>query len=220
MIGKELFQIYAPEGAKWTSWVRPVPFVAIDYYERKPAFQFQERKAIFMKEYQEDMAIFVDLPGQESIELGISLAKIGYRPIPVFNGVDVQQGTLGTTDTCLVESALINGGKKLKAIPLSLKANPAFLLDSARMNRYRAKASMFDNSWDLYGQDIPSIEYFKQNGIHKILVVGEEIHSDLKKIFLKFQKEGFEILTTDGFSPIHKIILKKTFKERLEKEEL
>ena len=30
MIGKEIYKIYAPMGAKWTQWVRPVPFVAID----------------------------------------------------------------------------------------------------------------------------------------------------------------------------------------------
>ena len=32
MSGKDIFTIYAPNGAKWTDWVRPVPFVAIDTY--------------------------------------------------------------------------------------------------------------------------------------------------------------------------------------------
>ena len=189
MRGKEIYKIYAPNGAKWIEWVRPVPFVAIDTYNRKPVANFLDRKAMFLKKYQQDTAIFIDLPGKESIELGIGLAHMGYRPIPVFNGTDEQQGSQATTNTYLIESCLINGSQKLKNIKLKNDANPAFLLDSHRTNRYRAKESIFDNSWDLYKQDIPSAEYFKQNGITKIIVVGETIQRDLKKIFLKFQEK-------------------------------
>ncbi len=220
MIGKEVYKIYAPNGAKWIDWVRPVPFVAIDTYHRKPIVDWVDRKAMFLKQYQQDVAILIDLPGKESIELGIDLAHMGYRPIPLFNGTDEQQGSQATTNTYLVESCLINGSQKLKNIQLKNDANPAFLLDSYRTNRYRVKESIFDNSWDLYKQDIPSAEYFKQNGITKIIVVGDTIQRDLKKIFLKFQEKGIEIYITDGYSFPKKVILKKTIKERLEKEEI
>ena len=220
MKGKEIYKIYAPNGAKWIDWVRPVPFVAIDTYNRKPIANFLDRKAMFLKKYQQDTAIFIDLPGKESIELGIGLAHIGYRPIPVFNGTDEQQGSQATTNTYLIESCLINGSQKLKNIELKNDANPAFLLDSHRTNRYRAKESIFDNSWDLYKQDIPSAEYFKQNGITKIIVVGETIQRDLKKIFLKFQEKGIDIYITDGYTLPKKVKLTKTIKERLEKEEI
>ena len=220
MKGKEIYKIYAPNGAKWIDWVRPVPFVAIDTYNRKPIANFLDRKAMFLKKYQQDTAIFIDLPGKESIELGIGLAHIGYRPIPVFNGTDEQQGSQATTNTYLIESYLINGSQKLKNIELKNDANPVFLLDSHRTNRYRAKESIFDNSWDLYKQDIPSAEYFKQNGITKIIVVGETIQRDLKKIFLKFQEKGIDIYITDGYTLPKKVKLTKTIKERLEKEEI
>lgn len=220
MRGKEIYKIYAPNGAKWIDWVRPVPFVAIDTYNRKPIANFLDREAMFLKKYQQDTAIFIDLPGKESIELGIGLAHIGYRPIPVFNGTDEQQGSQATTNTYLIESYLINGSQKLKNIELKNDANPVFLLDSHRTNRYRAKESIFDNSWDLYKQDIPSAEYFKQNGITKIIVVGETIQRDLKKIFLKFQEKGIEIYITDGYTLPKKVKLTKTIKERLEKEEI
>lgn len=220
MKGKEIYKIYAPNGAKWIDWVRPVPFVAIDTYNRKPIANFLDREAMFLKKYQQDTAIFIDLPGKESIELGIGLAHMGYRPIPVFNGTDEQQGSQATTNTYLIESYLINGSQKLKNIELKNDANPAFLLDSHRTNRYRAKESIFDNSWDLYKQDIPSAEYFKQNGITKIIVVGETIQRDLKKIFLKFQEKGIEIYITDGYTLPKKVKLTKTIKERLEKEEI
>ena len=220
MRGKEIYKIYAPNGAKWTDWVRPVPFVAIDTYNRKPIADWMERKAMFLKNYQQDTAIFVDLPGKESIELSIDLAYKGYRPIPIFNGTDEQPGSQATTDTYLIESCLINGSEKLKNIKLDNNANPAFLLDSYRTNRYRAKESVFDNSWDLYKQDIPSAEYFKQNGITKIIIVGDEIQRDLKKIFLKFQEKGIDIYITDGYTFPQKVKLTKTIKERFEKEEI
>ena len=220
MRGKEIYKIYAPNGTKWIDWVRPVSFVAIDTYNRKPIANFLDRKAMFLKKYQQDTAIFIDLPGKESIELGIGLAHMGYRPIPVFNGTDEQQGSQATTNTYLIESCLINGSQKLKNIKLKNDANPVFLLDSYRTNRYRAKESIFDNSWDLYKQDIPSAEYFKQNGINKIIVVGEVIQPDLKKIFLKFQEKGIEIYITDGYIFPKKVKLTKTIKERLEKEEI
>ena len=220
MIGKEIYKIYAPLGAKWTEWLRPVPFVAIDTYNRKPVADWIERKSMFLEQYEKNTAIFIDLSGKESIELGIGLAKIGYRPIPLFNGTDEQQGSQPTTDTYLIEECLINGSEKLKNIKLKNDANPAFLLDSFRTNRYRAKESIFDNSWDLYKQDIPSVKYFKQNGITKIIVVGNEIQKDLRKIFFEFQDAGIEFYLTNGYSPAQKIKLTKTIKEKLEKEEL
>ena len=220
MRGKEIYKIYAPNGAKWIDWVRPVPFVAIDTYNRKPVVDWINRKAMFLKEYQQDTAIFIDLPGKESIELSIDLAYMGYRPIPIFNGTDEQPGSQATTNTYLIESCLINGSEKLKNIKLENNANPAFLLDSYRTNRYRAKESIFDNSWDLYKQDIPSAEYFKQNGITKIIIVGDEIQRDLKKIFLKFQEKGIDIYITDGYTFPRKVKLTKTIKERFEKEEI
>ena len=108
----------------------------------------------------------------------------------------------------------------LKNINLKNDANPAFLLDSYRINRYRSKESIFDNSWDIYKQDVPSANYFKQNGINKIIVVSDNIKRDLKKILLTFQNNGMEVYITDGYINPKKIILTKTLSERLEKEEI
>ena len=173
-----------------------------------------------MEEYRQDSAIFVDLPVKERIEFGIALAYLGYRPIPVFNGTDEQEGCTATNNTYLIESCLINGSEMLKNINLKNDANPAFLLDSYRINRYRSKESIFDNSWDIYKQDVPSASYFKQNGINKIIVVSDNIKRDLKKILLTFQNNGIEVYITDGYINPKKIILTKTLSERLEKEEI
>lgn len=220
MIGEEIYKVYAPFSSKWSKWVRPVPFVAIDTYNRKSIVDWLDRKILFINKYEKETAIFIDLIGKESIELGISLAGFGYRPIPLFNGTDEQVGSQATTDTYLVESCLITGSEKLKNITLNENANPAFLLDSSRTNRYRAKENIFDNSWDLYKQDIPTAEYFKENGISKIIIIGNTVQRDLRKIFFEFQNKGIEIYITDGYASPKKIILRKNLKEIFEKEEI
>lgn len=220
MDGKELYKIYAPIGAKWVNWVRPVSFVAIDTYNREPFSNWVDRKVVFLEKYEENTAIFLDLPGKESIELGVGLARLGYRPIPLFNGTNAQKGSKATNNTHIFESCLINGGQKLKGIEIEKDANPAFLLDCHRTDRYRISESIFDNTWDLYGQDIPSLEFFKENNIRKIIIVGNEIQKDLKRIFLKFQSAGIEIYLTDGYLQPQKVKLAKTIKELFEKEEL
>ena len=88
-------------------------------------------------------------------------------------------------------------------------APPAFLLDSNRMNRYKMNLSVFDNSWDIYAQDLPSAEYFLKNGINKMIVRGEAIQTDLQKILYSFQQKGISIYLTNGYENIQKISLKK-----------
>lgn len=220
MIGKNVYKIFAPRGAKWSEWIRPVPFIAIDTYSRVPINNWVDRKICFLTEYRSDVAIVIDLPGKESIEYAIAFAKIGYRPVPLFNGTDEQINSKAIIDTYIVESCLINASKKLEKINIAIDANPAFILDSYRTNRYRTNESMYDNSWDLYKQDLPSIEYFKQNNIKKIIIIGKGIQRDLKKIFYEFQRHGIEFFLTDGYKSEKKIILRKNLKERFEKEEL
>ena len=99
MTGEEIYKIYAPNGAKWVEWVRPVPFIAINTYNREPIVDWVDRRVFFLKEYEQDVAIFIDLPGKESIELSIALAFIGYRPIPLFNATDEPINVQATNNT-------------------------------------------------------------------------------------------------------------------------
>ena len=180
-----------------------------------------ENAAEQMKEYVEDKynsdesfketAIIVDLPGVKSVAEGISLAMAGYRPIPIYNGTIEQSGARATVDNQSVGMALISGAEKLADIDISDEALPAFLLDSNRMNRFKMEISVFDNSWDIYHQDLPSADYFIYNGIQKIVVVGERISKDLKKIFYGFQKKGISIYLKKEYEKPKKIIIRKQF---------
>lgn len=212
MTNKEAYKIWAPYGKKWVDWVRPVPFVSMDEYSKKYNFSSMSVSEIdYVDESFKETAIIVDLPGVKSVTEGISLAKAGYRPIPIYNGTIEQSGARATVDNQSVGMALIWGAEKLEGINVSDEALPAFLLDSNRMNRFKMEISVFDNSWDIYHQDLPSADYFINNGIQKIVVVGERISKDLKKIFYGFQKKGISIYLKKEYEKPKKIIIRKQF---------
>lgn len=214
MTGRDIFKVWAPVDAKWTDWVRPLPFIAIN--EGVKAYKlgdFTIPNINYINESHIDTAIIVDLPDEESVIEGIALSKIGFRPIPIYNGTNEQQGAMPTTNNHAIENALIWGALELQKTEISNNATPVFLLDSNRMHRYKMNDSVFDNSWDVYGQDIPSVEYFIKNGINKIIVRSETIQKDLKKILYKFQKEKIKILLTNGYEEPKEVIIKKPLKK-------
>lgn len=219
MKGRDIYKIWAPNGAKWVEWIRPVPFVAIDSDINKSEYcDFTISDIMFLKEKPKSTAIIVDLLSDYSIEMGIALTEFGFRPIPIFNGTIEQEGSIPTTNNHIVENALVWGALKLENIKLSKDALPAFLLDSARTNTYKMNESVFDNSWDIYAQDIPSIEYFEKNGINKIIVIGDSVQRDLRKILFKFQKRNIRIFWTNGYCEPKEVKLKIPFIERFIKE--
>ncbi len=210
MTGKEIYKIWAPTGAKWVDWVRPVPFVGInESFEGYEVDEFLIPKINYIKGAISDMAIIIDLPGNTSIKEGIALARIGFRPIPIYNGTDEQNGATATVDNRTIKMGLIKGALELEKIGIPDNAPPAFLLDTNRMNRYKMNPSVFDNSWDIYAQDMPSAEYFLKNGINKIMVRGESIQKDLKKILYTFQTKGIQIFWINEYENIKQVRLIK-----------
>ena len=195
MTGKETFRVWAPAGKRWGDWVRPVPFVQMNEYSKGYSFSdFTMPQMNLADENCADAAIIVDLPGAESVKAGIALAKSGYRPIPIFNGTIEQQGARATVDNQSVGIALMWGASELSKIEIDDNALPAFLLDSNRRNRFKMEASLFDNSWDVYPQDLPSAEYLMDSGIHKIIILGDSLSKDLKKILREFQKKKIKVI--------------------------
>lgn len=211
MTNKEIFKIWAPAGKKWVEWVRPVPFVEMNEYSKEysvssfviPPLDFQDKDFV-------NAAIIVDLPGVESVLEGIALAKAGYRPIPVFNGTIEQQGARATVDNQSVGMALKCGAFELNKIKISDDALPAFLIDSNRRNRFKMEISLFDNSWDIYPQDMPSAEYFIKNGINKIIIIGDAVSKDLRKVLYAFQKKKIKIFLKKRFGEVKKITIHKS----------
>ena len=217
MTGRDIFKIWAPTGAKWTQWVRPVPFVGINenikIYEIS---DFNISNIYYLEELVTDTAIIVDIPGNDSIKEGIALAKMGYRPIPIYNGTDQQKGAIATVDNCSIKVGLIKGTKELEKIKIDNNAPPVFLLDTNRMNRFKMNISIFDNSWDIYSQDLPTAEYFLNNGIKNIIISSRIIQKDLSKILYKFQNKGINILFTNGYDKPKKVKINKPHEKTID----
>lgn len=211
MTAREIYEIWAPTGKKWVDWVRPVPFVAMNEYSKMYNYSdFTIPSVNYIDARQTNTAIIVDLPGVESVKEGIALAQLGFRPIPIYNGTAEQQGARATVDNQSVGVGLIKGASELSKIKIEDDAPPVFLTDSNRMHRFKMEDSIFDNSWDVYPQDLPSAEYLLNSGIHKIIIVGETLSKDLKKILYKFQKK-IEIFWTKGYEMPKKVTIHRPF---------
>ena len=216
MTGKEVYKKWTPTGKRWVDWVRPVPFIGIDSpYQVHEFIDDSIPKIFYINNLSKDTAIIIDIEGVDSIKEGIALAHLGYRPIPIFNGTNPSIGVSSTTNNAMIEPLLVWGALELEKIVLEEDAPPVFLLDRNRLNRYKIDPSIFDNSWDIYPQDIPSPDYFLQNGITKIVVRGNQLSRDLKKVLYPYQKKNIKILFTNGYEEAREIKIKKIKEKEL-----
>ncbi len=210
MTGKECYRIWAPQGKGWVEWVRPVPFVAISRETTgADCAVCRVRTVDYIRKGCTDTAVIADLPGAESVAEGISLARCGFRPIPVFNGTIQQRGARATVDNGAIAEALLWGAERLQGYEPEDWAPPAFLLDSNRLHRFKLEAALFDNSWDIYPQDLPSADFLLLNGISKILIVGKRNSPDLRKVLYPFQKKGISVFWTSGYEAPVRLRLSK-----------
>ena len=209
MNAREIYSIWAPAGTLWTDWARVVPFLAMDSEITGSAVQISLPHIFYVDSLQKNCAIFSDLPDHYAILEGISLAKLGWRPIPLYNSCYGPTDSMSLIDNSNIEAALLLCTNALKELSLPFDAPPVFLLDSTRVNMYKMNVSVFDNSWDLYAQDLPSAKHLLQNGINKVIVRGDKILRDLKSILYQYQKKGIKIYFTKGFEKPKAVSIKK-----------
>lgn len=206
MTDKEIFKIWLASNAKWIAWIKPVCFMGV---QSAPITNFVIEKINYLDELKSDTAILLDLSGYDSILEGFGCAELGYMPIPLFNGTDPQENAMAVVDNKGIKSALHWGTAVLEKMDISSDAPPVFLLDSTRLIRYKMNVSVYDNSWDLYEQDLPSPQFFLKHGINKILLRAESIQRDIAKILYNFQKKGIKIFFTKGYELPKEVKIKK-----------
>ena len=199
MTNKEIFKIWSPTGKMWVDWVRPVPFVAINRFTKPIQPTNMTVPYISSLDVDKNTAIIIDFPDTQSVEAGIQLAKKGYRPIPIYNGTIEQSGARATTDNKSILGALVWGAIILQNIEIANDAPPAFLTDTNRLQRHKIDCSVFDNSWDVYHQDLPTEEYLLNHNITKIIVISNKLSKDLRKIFNGYPHKKLSIWWTDGY---------------------
>jgi hypothetical protein len=133
MTKQAIFDAWAPPSAIWSQWVKPVLFSQIVSMARDhvvaPELPVDVRWAV---DSDHATAIVVDLPGAQAINLGLSLATIGYRPVPLYNACPAPAGASALVDVRPIMIALASAASSLGSLGLADAAPPAFLLDGNR----------------------------------------------------------------------------------------
>jgi hypothetical protein len=207
---QELFETWAPPESLWAQWAKPVLFVQLDSYMKRKGGEpsgaaevvFEPDPALeWVKQYRDDTVIIVNLPGAESVEMGMQVAQYGFRPVPLYN---CTSGPKPVIDVMPVVMALIQNGALLRKLPDD--APPAFLIDSQRNNTIVVpKHGDFDNRWIVFPQDFPSALFLKTHGIRRALVIQDQppgwmrptFENDLYGVLHRWSSGGIEILMKD-----------------------
>ncbi len=124
---RDVFETWAPSGGVWSPWVKPVLFAhmadrAEGLEKAKTAEVHPEPPPAPARTLAEGTAIVVDLPGVESIAAGLDLVRLGFRPVPLFNGCPAPTFLGRPYDEVVptggLIAALVNGANTLATAPL------------------------------------------------------------------------------------------------------
>lgn len=189
------YKIWAPDNALWTDWAKPVLFAGFRY----PDTPYDKNKdeiqtAYRVTETDKNTMVIIDLPGREGVDEALSLAiNAGYRPVPLYNGVDTPDNYSMIVDVRDLVKTLFAASDILSSLNLKNDAPPAFMLDSERMKGAGKEPGKYDNRWCIFPQDMPSASFLLNHGIKKIIVRTSEIQTDLSHILCRYQEKGIKI---------------------------
>jgi hypothetical protein len=194
---EEAFAIWAPDGALWSEWAKPMAFVqAGDMMAADPVPDSalpgwpgpDERGSI----------VIVNLPGAAAVYAGLSLAERGFRPVPLFNGTD---GPAAVVDVSVIARVLAGGAARLKRTVIAANAPPAFLIDSRRGGTADAvRPGAYDNRWVVLPQDFPSGALVASRGFTTAALIQDgtlAIPEDLAHVLRRWQESGIRIRAID-----------------------
>ncbi|MCI0684270.1 MAG: hypothetical protein L0Y71_19340 [Gemmataceae bacterium] len=200
MTKEECFVAWAPDGIPWSQWAKPVVFANLDRIAAGgvPDQPTTTLSVDWIPEASHERALIVDVPGAESVVLGLSLARRGYRPVPLYNGT---VGPAPVIDIEPIARQLQAGAEVLHGLGILPDAPPAFLLDAARMTPKDAPGpGKFDNRWIVFPQDFPSATYLRARGINEVLLLRRGTDApgeDLAHVLLRWQEAGIHLLGGD-----------------------
>jgi hypothetical protein len=199
----ELFDAWAPEGAPWSPWAKPVLFAAegaVPGGASGVSHEWQaaraRARALATLPAPSESALVLDLQGPLALALALECAARGWRPVPLFNSCP---GPGALVDNESIRAGLAEGAPELLARRLPDTAAPVFVLDSRRTDGVAA-SGRFDNRWVVFPQDFPSAARLLAAGLRRVLLVQEgrrEPRADLAHVLLRWQEARLEILALD-----------------------
>jgi hypothetical protein len=203
---KELHRAWVPPSdSPWRPFYKPTLIAAVSIVQSAAAPVSNEASAVqesaagrFANGFNlSDAAIFVDLPGEQSVAWGAVLRKVGIAPVLAINNWPHQHGLLRLERPL---GALIYYASAGASSPLPANANPAFLLERSRLGQkgYSAVSQDFDNRFFHTATDFPSGLTFRNRGINRIVYInprgvtpGSE-EDDLNVYFSELAKAGLQ----------------------------
>src|SRR5215471_1876962 len=141
MTKEEIFAVWSPEHSPWSTWVKPVLFAHLREEFTLPASHEIHRDVDWVPPATERYAMVLDLPGDEGVWVGASLALRGYQPVPLYNAIpqpihpalnSISQLSIGAVNVFPILGALRRTAPWVSSIPAPPVAPPAFLLDANR----------------------------------------------------------------------------------------
>jgi hypothetical protein len=208
MMGREIYEVWAPASDEWSPWVKPVLFAEIDeaMTESIPDWLSRESNLRCNVGARRDTAIIVDLPGPQSLLAGFALAKDGYRPVPLYNTTSGRRQRVASEKCVLSDvSTLVQmlSGPLPDYVRNTIIGDnpPAFLLDSRRLSgQNRPAPGVYDNRWMVFPQDFPSARFLKARGITQAIIIQEALlpAEDLTHVLLRWKEGGIAIYVQDA----------------------
>ncbi len=194
----EVFKIWAPDPTLhvWSKWAKPALFMNVKYVASSRPLQIEPAEWMSAVDY--GTAIIVDMPSVSSIEKSLALAKLGYRPVPLYNGVQGVKRTSMIVDVYDLANGLYAGAEELLDMPIPVDAPPVFMLDANRMKGIGKQPGKFDNRWSIFPQDMPSANFMHKKGIHSVIVRTETLQNDLTHILMRYQEKGIRIYVVNN----------------------
>lgn len=196
MTPEQIYEVWVPEGAPWSRWVKPVLFAHMqrlresvlrdDLIPQVPGIPGADGRT----------ALVLDLPAYAGVWVGLAMSAAGYRPVPLYNAAP------GPPDFAIVDiwpivHALAAATEFLKARTLPWAAPPAFLLDANRRGMGVAVLpGWFDNRSISFPTDFPGSQFLFSHGIRRVILVQEDRlqpQPDLAHTLRGWQGDGIEI---------------------------
>lgn len=193
----ETYKIWAPDGALWTQWAKPVMFI---YKTINRSTKLDIPELSWIQSLDMHTMIIVDMHGDSAVTESLALARLGYRPVPLFNGVDTQHSKV-IVKVRDIAKALYSGADELSTYAIRYDAPPVFMLDFDRMIESRKHPGTYDNRWCVFPQDMPSAAFLQDHGIQRVIVRSIAIQDDLSHILYRYQEAGIEIHQCAGELP-------------------
>jgi hypothetical protein len=204
----EIFEVWAPAGALWSAWAKPVLFAHLGPRPVLP--QSPEIHLDWAHRADGESAVILDLPGASGVAVGLHLAHLGYRPVPLYNACPSPDASVVPGQTIVdvepIMAELFGGTERLSRLTLPSTAPPAFLLDDRRRfgNTIAPAPGIFDNRSVSLPTDFPSASRLLAHGIRRVVLVQERStypQEDLSHTLVRWQEAGIEMLAVNLSTP-------------------